>query len=364
MQRIIFTVVNDLTYDQRMHRICTSLSEAGYHVTLVGRKLRESAPLGAAAYRQHRLRPFFRNGKMFYTEFNIRLFCYLLFKKFDAVCGIDLDTILPCIIAGKMKGTKVIYDAHELFPEVPEVINRPFTQHVWRRVEQFAVKRIRNCYTVSEGLAAYFSSKYGSHFEVIRNVPLLAKESTAAAAAGDTKFIFYQGALNEGRGLEQLITAMEFIPLQLKIAGDGDLSEQLRELVNNKRLQDKVQFLGKVQPGDLRNITHKSFIGVNLLENKGLSYYYSLANKFFDYVHAGIPVITMNFPEYRNLNAQHEVAVLVNDLDTATLVSAITGLAENKDAYFRLRQNCLTARNAWNWQKEVQKLLAFYQSLS
>lgn len=347
-----------------MHRICTSLQTAGHEVTLIGRKLKKSAPITNKVFHQHRLHLLFHKGKFFYAEYNIRLFFYLLFQRFDIVCGIDLDTIMPCYMVARIKSATVVYDAHELFPEVPEVINRPFTQHIWRMVEDFAVTNIRHCYTVSGGLAAYFSRCYGKFFEVIRNVPLLEDAPTAHEGQREHPFIFYQGALNEGRGLEQIIAAMQFIPLQLKIAGEGDLSDQLRKLTIELKLQEKVLFLGKLLPGELRNITRKSFIGVNLLENKGLSYYHSLANKFFDYVHAGIPVVTMNFPEYRNLNAQYNVAVLVNDLQPATLVNAITTLADNKEVYFRLRKNCLAARQAWNWQKEEQKLLDFYQSLS
>lgn len=347
-----------------MHRICTSLEMAGYEVTLVGRELKSSAPITDKVFRQQRLQPFFLKGKLFYAEYNIRLFFYLLFQRFDIVGGIDLDTILPCYFVARIKGATIVYDAHELFPEVPEVINRPVTQRIWQLVEKFAVLHIKNCYTVSDGLATYFSRCYGKFFEVIRNVPVLEEVSPAHDDPGEHPFIFYQGALNDGRGLEQLIAAMRFIPLQLKIAGEGDLSDHLRKLTIELQLQGKVHFLGKLLPAELRKITQESFIGVNLLDNKGLSYYFSLANKFFDYVHAGVPVITMNYPEYRNLNAQYEVAVLVNDLETITLVKTITALADNKDAYFRLRKNCLAARQIWNWQKEEQKLLDFYRSLS
>ncbi|MEO6168569.1 MAG: glycosyltransferase [Chitinophagales bacterium] len=363
LSRIVFTVVNDLTYDQRMRRISRSLAEAGYEVLLIGRKLKSSVPLSNEIFRQHRLTLLFRKGKLFYLEYNLRLFFYLLFQKFDVAGGIDLDTILPCYFISKLKGKKCVYDAHELFTEVPEVIRRPFTQSIWRWVEKYAIHRIKNCYTVSEGLANYFQQRYACKFEVVRNVPLLEESFSNGRSDKRERFIFYQGALNEGRGLEHLITAIQSVPMKLKLAGEGDLSVQLRNLVEESRLTEKVEFLGRKLPDELKYFTRESFIGVNLLENKGLSYYYSLANKFFDYVHAGIPVITMNFPEYVHLNQQYNVAVLVNDLQTDTLVNAITQLSDNKDAYFRLQENCFRARHEWNWQKEEQKLISFYQSL-
>lgn len=362
--RIIFTVVNDLTYDQRMHRICRSLARAGHEVLLVGRTRKSSLPLEEESFRQLRLRPFFTKGKLFYAEYNIRLFFFLLFQKFDIVCGIDLDTILPCYVVSRLKRKKCAYDAHELFPEVPEVIHRAVIKKTWSAIEKFSVRNIIHCYTVSDGLAEYFEKKYGRKFEVIRNVPVLNEAKTTYVRQQDDElFILYQGALNEGRGLEHLIEAMERIPVRLKLAGEGDLSFSLRQIVKEKQLGAQVEFTGNKKPDELKLLTEQSFISVNLLENRGLSYYYSLANKFFDAVHAGIPQITMNFPEYQKLNAIYEVALLVDDLETNTLANAILKLLHDKDCYFRLRENSLAARLDWNWQKEEQKLLSFYRQL-
>ena len=99
------------------------------------------------------------------------------------------------------------------------------------------------------------------------------------------------------------------------------------------------------------------------MENRGLSYYYSLANKFFDYVQAGVPVISMRFPEYVSLNSVFEVALLIENTEPQSIRAAIEKLIKDKDYYFRLRENCLVARREWNWQKEQIKLLAFYQKL-
>jgi len=365
--RIIFTVINDLTYDQRMHRICNSLSENGYDVLLVGRKLKSSIPLQQEKFRQRRMKLIFTKGKLFYLEYNIRLFFFLLFKKFDIVCGIDLDTILPCYFVSKIKNKKCAYDAHEIFSEVPEVVRRPSVQKFWKRVEKFSVSGIFNCYTVSESVAEYFFQRYGRKFDVIRNFPL--NEPTPIPSKegnlhpGQESLILYQGAINEGRGLEAMIEAMKDISAKFILAGDGDLTSVLMKRVNELQLNEKIIFTGKKQADELREITRKATLGINLLENKGLNYFYSLANKFFDYVQPGVPQITMNFPEYKNMNAEFEVALLIDDLKTETIVSAVNRLVQEKDFYFRLRENCLRARELWNWQKEEPKLLSFYRQL-
>src|SRR5205085_12248823 len=112
-RKLIFAVTNDLSYDQRMIRICTTLAHAGYKVTLFGRKVPSSIPLLPRPYHQYRTHCYFNKSFLFYTEFNIRLFLYLLWKKADLVCAIDLDTILPCYLISAIKNIPRVYDAHE-----------------------------------------------------------------------------------------------------------------------------------------------------------------------------------------------------------------------------------------------------------
>jgi hypothetical protein len=85
------------------------------------------------AFKQKRLNCFFEKGFLFYTEYNLRLFFFLLFQKADIICAIDLDTILPVYFVTALKKQKRVYDAHELFTEQKEVItSRSFILSGWR----------------------------------------------------------------------------------------------------------------------------------------------------------------------------------------------------------------------------------------
>ena len=116
-------------------------------------------------------------------------------------------------------------------------------------------------------------------------------------------------------------------------------------------------------PGELWEIAQKAYIGIAIAEREGMNQYLALTNKFFDYIHAGLPQVTMNFPEYRRINDQYEVAVLLDNPETGAIASAINNLLENGVVYSRLKNNCLKARLAFNWQEEEKKLIAFYQSI-
>jgi hypothetical protein len=385
--RLLFTVTTDLSYDQRMQRICGSLAQAGYNVALVGWQRETSVALTPQLYTQHRLRGWFQSGKLFYLEYNIRLFWYLLRQRADAWACADLDAALPTWARARLGGQPFAYDAHELFTEVPEVVGRPRVQRLWQWVENFIVPRAQLCYTVGPALAQLFAQRQpGSTFAVVRNVPVseyqLASNNEQAATDNQKvtssslppTTLLYQGALNVGRGLAQLLDAMPLVPARLVICGEGDCSAALRAQARQLGLlaataaypAGQVEFRGYVLPAALRQLTAQATVGIMLLENTGLSYYYSLANKFFDYVQAGIPQLCIDFPEYRALNAQHEVAVLVPDLAPATLAAALARLLPGGQPgahYQRLAANCRRARVEWSWQQEEKILVGLYQNL-
>jgi len=393
---LLFTVTNDLSYDQRMHRICGTLAAHGYSVTLIGRPLPHSIALEDRTFRQVRLRCRFHKGFLFYAEYNLRLFFFLMKTPCDAVCSIDLDTLPAGCLATLLRRKRRVFDAHEYFTQVPEVVGRPAVQFFWETVARLCLPFYRHAYTVGPGLAAIFEEKYGLKFGVVRNVasppatpapPPTGRGATTYAetpsvTSRDTPRLFshlgegsgvglpgarlllYQGALNAGRGIEALLEAMQHLDgVQLLMAGEGDLSEMLRRRAAELQLGEKVKFLGFVKPDDLKSLTAQAWLGLNLLENRGLSYYYSLANKFFDYVQAEVPVLTMNFPEYRALNAEYEVAVLLDDLNPEAVATAMRRLLDSPAEYQKLQAACRAAREVWNWEREQEELLRIWRNV-
>jgi glycosyltransferase involved in cell wall biosynthesis len=343
-----------------MQRICGTLAGAGYDVLLIGRKLRTSLPLTKKSYRQQLLNCWFNKGKLFYSEYNIRLFFFLLFKKMDCICAIDLDTILPCYYISKLKGVKRVYDAHEYFSQLDEVVNRPSIYRFWYSVEKRMIPKFKDGYTVCDSLAKEFGKNYNANYKVIRNVPLLL-ELNEQVHSEDV--ILYQGAVNKGRGLDKLALSMKDVNAVLWICGNGNFMDEMRSVVQANDLAAKVIFFGMLPPEELKKRTAQAYVAINPFERKGLNQYLSLSNKFFDYIHAGIPQVTMNYPEYKKINDQFKIAELIDDLDPKNIAKAINRLITNNELYLQLKQNCLAAKQELNWQKEKDKLLNFYEEL-
>ncbi len=348
-KKITVTVSNDIVTDQRMERICTSLVDMGFEVEIVGRILPDSLPVTQKKYKQTRLKLIFIKGSLFYVELNCRLFFYLLFNKSDIVYSVDADTALAGFLAKKLTNLKLIFDAHELFSEVPELQQRGIIKRIWKWIEKVIINKADCRITVSASVADYYFSKYNKPFEVIRNIsrakPILNKTVTE-------KFILYQGALNEGRGLEQLIEAANSLNIKIKIAGDGDLTEKLKQQAKSN---SKIEFLGKLLPEELEKITNNAWLGYNLLEKRSLSYYYSLSNKTFDYIQAGIPQLIPDFPEYKKLNDELGFGICV-DLSSVEIVKFVRQLLENNNQYETLKVNVVKASKVLTWKNESVKL--------
>jgi glycosyltransferase involved in cell wall biosynthesis len=346
-----------------MLRICRTLSGAGYEVWLLGRGYADSPPLNEEVFTQRRLPCIWRRGKAFYLEYNLRLFFFLLFRRWDIVCAVDLDTLLPAFIAARLMGRSLAHDAHEYYTESPELVGRPWEKKTWEALATWLIPRVRHQYTVSASLAEALERRYGRSFVVVRNLPER-REPLVAEALARPPVILYQGVLNLGRGLEQAIAAMSMLPAaELWLAGEGDLSVELRRLAANSPAAKRIKFLGWVPPSALPALSVQAYVGLNLLQNLGLSYYYSLANKALDYIQAGVPSLQMDFPEYRRLQEEYEPFHLVVDCAPETIAQALRRLLEDEEYYARLRANCRRAARALTWEREAPLLLAFYEGI-
>jgi len=344
-----------------MIRICETLCNEGYKVSLIGVQFSNSPKLIDKNFNQQRIKCFIKKGFGFYAEYNVKLFFTLLFKRADLFCAIDLDTIMPVFFSGKLKNKSLVYDAHEYFSQQKEIITRPKVYKIWHYIERHFVPNFKNGYTVCYSISKAFEDLYKIKLEVITNAT--SNNNLNNSLPKKEKLILYQGAVNEARGLEFLIPAMKNVDGILHIYGDGNFMGQLKTIIHNHCLEDKVILKGKVSPTELHEITTQYYIGLNLVENIGLNQYYSLANKFFDYMHAGIPQVSMNFPEYKRINDQFEIAILIDNLDKNEITNAINTLLTDKAKYNNLVQNCAEAKLLYNWENESKKLIQFYKNI-
>lgn len=359
----IVCVSNDLSTDQRVHKTCMTLQKCGYSVIEMGRLLPESSPL-ERPYNVLRKKLWFRAGPQFYAELNIRFFIHLLFAKVDLIFSNDLDTLLAAYLAAKIRRKKLIYDTHEYFTETPELVSRPRTQAVWKTFENYLFPRLDSIVTVNASIAKLYSDKYNKKVHVCRNIPLeiinkniISKDQIGIPA--DKKVILYQGAVNMGRGLEWMLEAMPLIDTAvLLIIGNGDVRMLLQERALKLGIIEKVIFLGAVDTLKLHGYTRLGDIGLCLLEETGLNYYYALPNRIFDYLNAGVPILASRFPEIAEIVELYKTGVLIDHYEPLYLAKIINEMlnAEFDVAHFE------SVAKEFSWEKEELVLMEIVNS--
>jgi glycosyltransferase involved in cell wall biosynthesis len=198
-------------------------------------------------------------------------------------------------------------------------------------------------------------------------MPAKAAPADEKALAGlklpEGRFFLYQGAVNEGRSFETLIPAMKHVDAPLVIAGTGNFFEQAKAITRENQLESKIFFTGMLRPETLRALTLKAFAGITVFESFGMNQYYSLANRFFDYIQAGIPQVCVDYPEYAALNQRHEVALMIGDVLPGTISAAMNKLLENNVLYSELSYNCKAAADEFCWEQESEKLISTWRKV-
>ncbi len=364
-KRLLISVTSDLVTDQRVHKVSQTLYEDGFDVLLVGRQLPTSLPLQQRDYKTLRLKLRFTRSALFYMSFNIRLFFELLFRKADVLLSNDLDTLPANFLVSVIKRIPLVYDSHEFYTGVPELQHRPFIRGIWERIEGFIFPRLRQAYTVNQSIARLYLEKYGKRLEVVRNVPYLQIVETAEPAyPAGKKIILYQGAgINMNRGAEELILSMQYLPAEeysLSIVGGGDVLDQLQTLAAEHGLIDKVHFTGKVPFQELRDITRKAHLGISIDKPTNINYLYSLPNKVFDYIHAGLPVLCSDLPEIKAVVESYRTGTFIERHDPEHIAERIRFVFSDQQRYVQWRRNSLAAREQLCWQKEGRTVSALF----
>jgi glycosyltransferase involved in cell wall biosynthesis len=377
--RILFTtpkkivcvsIINDLVTDHRVYKTCLCLQEMGYNVKLIGRKLPNSLPIPTNwTHETQRMKLLFKTGPAFYFFFTWRLFFKLLFTKNDVLFANDLDTLLPNYLVSKLKNIPLIYDSHEVFCEVPELLETPLKKRIWEKLESRLVPKLKYCITVNQSIKHYFEKKYKVPFVVVRNIPLTPdgfnlKSKQELQLPLDKKIIILQGAgLNINRGVEELIEAMKHLDnVYLLIIGSGDIWHNLPELISQFNVSEKVRLVQKIPKHQLMAYTQASDLGISIDKATNLNYQWSLPNKIFDYIHAELPIVASKLTEIETIISTYNIGAFIESHEPKHIASVIE-LALNSSDYSLWKQHLKLAKMELKWEFEVEHLKQLIKSI-
>ncbi len=369
MKKKVFVLVsNDLYTDQRVHKVCEFLFDKGMDVTLLGRLLPDSKSLDNRNYATKRYALWFKTGPLFYANLNLRFFFFLLFNKCDLIVANDLDTLLAARMAQKyQRNCELVYDSHEYYTGVPELVARPIVQKVWERIESSIFPKLKKIYTVNQSIADLYEKKYGKKLFVVRNVSpsigMLAAVTRAQYGFPENqKMLILQGAgINVDRGAEELVEAMlQLENTVLVFVGDGDVVPQLKTYCKEHSLEERVFFLGKKPYREMLAISRLADIGLSLDKGTNINYENSLPNKIFDYIQAGTPILASARKEVKKVVEEYRVGEVIERVNATELATKLKEMLENEMYLQELKQNCLKAAQILNWENESKVLEKIY----
>ena len=368
--KVAFSVTNSICYDQRVLRIAETISELECEVIIIGRISDNCCDSNSIPFKTKRFKMFFRKGFLFYKFYSIRLFFHLLFHHYDILVSNDLDTLLPNFLVSKLKRLPLVYDSHEYFTGVPEIQGRPFVKWVWKSIESSIFPHLKYTMTVSDSIAEKFESEYGILPITVRNfsrnadsvVPFTRQELNVDS---DDFLLILQGTgINVDRGGEELIEAIAGMDkVSLMIVGTGDSVRSLKKKVTDLKIEKRAIFFSQVSWIEMMRYTKAADAGVSLDKNTNLNYSFSLPNKLFDYIAAGIPVLASDLPEVTRMVLENGFGIIIPEVSPNEIIKAINKLKQSIALFSDLKKNAVNASKSINWENESVKVKDLYKMI-
>lgn len=371
MKHIYVCVTSDVVTDQRILRHCNFLTSNGYHVHIVARKTKKSLPASELGFQVTRFNMLFESGPLFYLFFNLRLFFFLLFRRRGIVWANDLDTVTPCYFIKKIKKVDLVFDAHELFTEVPELAKSPLKKKIWLWVERKFASKADVFITVNQSLADQFNVRYAITPIVVRNVPIklpLLKPITREELdiPKDVLICVLQGSgLNHGRGLLETIEAFTMLPhAVLLVVGSGTALNDARQKAEEREIAHRIKFIPRQPYEKMMQYTQLADVGLAYDTHPCLNFHLALPNKIFDYFQAGIAVLCGPQPEIQGLVAHYGCGRVMENITPETIAENITYFIENRDELSQMKHQSFQASKLENWDREKHQLAKAITKLS
>lgn len=287
-------------------------------------------------------------------------------KKYDLYHSNDLNTLPQGFICSKWRLNKkpLIYDSHEV-----QTSRTGYDSPIYGVMERFFIKRIDSMIVENHTRAKYNEDLYGFYPEVVHNYPFkqtaISNETVdlhkILQLPADEKILLYQGGIQAGRGLKQLIQAVpKFKEGTLVLIGDGRIKADLVKMVKEMSLQEKVRFIAKVPLNELPKYTINAYLAFQVLNNTNFNHYSASSNKLFEYMMAGVPVVACDFPEIKRVIEGENTGICIDSHNPSAIADAVNRLLEDRELRNQLSENSIKASEIYNWEREKELFMNVY----
>lgn len=375
--KICMLVTDSVKKDPRVQREANTASSAGLDVTVLGcndqnydEEFITSQPYSIWIYRldmkyrghlKSNVKKFLR---MWLPIYNLYKKCIEL--KPDVIHANDFDTLPAAYFAARKLKCAVVYDSHEIYSGMPQLVNKPVIRNIIKAIEGFIIKRVDAVTSVSHAAAKVLASMYKIKEPTVVTNCSFYNDGQNFSKKNESFEVVYHGMINLFRGYEELAEAAKYINDDVKIVirGYGSIKGKIEEYVKAEGLLGKVEFAEPVEIKDLIPEAAKSMVGAVLTVPVSDNFKYTVSNKIFEYVQARIPVILSDVPEHRYINDLYHIGIVIDDVTPEKIAEAINKFYLDKEFYERCRQNVEKAAKVLCWENEGSKLVEIYKNVS
>ena len=369
---ICMIAFSNLHFDFRIFREAKALNAAGHRISIVAAAFDEKPLRGWENFEIHLIPVDLSTSLKFsYPYFWRRANQLLTTLGADAYHAHDLDTLWPAARAAKHFDAPLIYDSHELWTEQSSLVHRPGIRALWACMERILIRKVDYTITVSPSIAHSIQERYNlDNVTVLRNFPPYRPPEKSDRIRSElnlppeTPIVLYQGGFLTENGLrEQIDAAAGLTGVVFVLIGGGPCEAALKKQVIQAGLQDKIYFIPRVPFQDLHSYTCSADLGLCVIKKTGKSFFYSIPNKLFEYLMAGLPVLVSNFPEMQAMVGKAGAGDAVDPMDVAAIRRSICGILRDESKLRAYSEAALRAARRYNWERESGKLIQLYATL-
>jgi glycosyltransferase involved in cell wall biosynthesis len=376
---VLMLVFNNFKNDSRVLKECFTLEKSGYNVKVVA--LHES---GLEEYEEystnisvHRVKLASRKLPKSLPFQVIKYFelVYQIIKRYKGIDIVHCNDISPLPVAVLLKkvypkkNIKIVYDAHEYQIETQKLKGKKIRKYLTFITEKSLIKKVDGVITVSEGIAKEYGRIYNIPQPVlVLNTPNLKEvEKTNKFReifniSESSKIALYQGAISEGRGIDILISAYKKIaPKDLVIVFMG-MGAMVEKVKHEMKENQGIYYLDAVPPDQIMEYTSSADIGISLIEDSCLNYYYCLPNKMFEYAMAGLPLLVSNLPEMKKIVTKYNAGIVIESFKEEDIVEGLKKISSSDLA--ELSSNSKKVSHDYNWELQERKLMKIYNQFN
>ncbi len=308
-----------------------------------------------------------------------RLYRAVLSTGADIVHANDLDTLFVSAAAARRLKARLVYDSHELWLESARYLRETgaLNRLRYRLTERRLIGRADAVIAVTPSRGAAMEEMYPSlrgRVTIVENsaepfdlFPVRESLHGKLGIPAGTPVVLYQGIICPERGLEELLQAAALLApgsAAIVIVGHDAWGGHLHELHREMGLEGKVFLLPPVPSERLPEVTVSADAGLILFRNTCLNHYYSLPNKLYEYMMAGVPVIASGFPEMRRVIEESRCGILLQDQDPRSIADAITEMTGSPLEMKKMgERGRAAALERYNWPVQAGRLQKLYESL-